>query len=200
MAFDLDRYLPPAPLSANAGGAAVVAVVAVDQTPGDALPAGQVGQEPAHIGGLTLAALQDAAGEDWPEIADRPAALAALARLLPIQAQRDRGELPRSYTRPVLCLTCGPVWLWEGAPARLIACPWCLTAWGFRSIPRPLVHCGCCTHFRHSETSPESGLGLCGIASKKSKRTPGHWPKVAHACGAWRPIDPLGTLPIQEPS
>lgn len=77
--------------------------------------------------GLTLADLRTATGEDWPEVRDRPAALDALAGLLHTQAQRDRGEVPSHYTQAAECATCGPVWLWEGAPARLIACPWCLT-------------------------------------------------------------------------
>ena len=143
----------------------------------------------------SLAVLRDAAGEDWPDIADNPAALAALAVLLRTQAQRDRGEQPTTYTQAALCLTCGPVWLWEGAPARLIACPWCLCQWGTSRPPRPPVRCSECVHFERSETTPAAGLGLCRIANAKNKRTEGHWPEADHACGAWRPLEPQTARP-----
>ncbi|WP_295457506.1 hypothetical protein [uncultured Thiodictyon sp.] len=89
--------------------------------------------------GFSLSDLEAAAGEDWPEVRDRPAALAALAGLLRTKAQRDRGEVPSHYTQASECATCGPVWLWQGAPAGLIACPWCLTRPKGAPTPRPPV-------------------------------------------------------------
>ena len=80
--------------------------------------------------------LRDAAGEDWPEIEDRPAALDALALLLEAKGRRDRGELPAHYTTQSLCAICGPVYLWAGAPARVLACPFCLAP-GRADFPRP---------------------------------------------------------------
>lgn len=87
--------------------------------------------------GLTAGELQAAAGEDWPEVATRPEALACLALLLRTQAQRDRGEIPEHYTRPTVCRTCGPVWLFEGDRGQPIACPWCLATKPGVTLPRP---------------------------------------------------------------
>ena len=49
----------------------------------------------------------------------------------------DRGEVPKAYTQPVTCSGCGPVWLWPGAPARLIACPWCFRRKAGKRFPQP---------------------------------------------------------------
>ena len=49
----------------------------------------------------------------------------------------DRGEVPKEYTKVVTCGGCGPVWLWPGAPDRLIACPWCFRRKAGKKIPRP---------------------------------------------------------------
>jgi hypothetical protein len=87
--------------------------------------------------GFTAGALQTAAGEDWPEVATRPEALAALALLLRTQAERDRGEIPEHYTRAALCRTCGRVGLFEGDPGQTIACPWCMATKRGVTIPRP---------------------------------------------------------------
>lgn len=87
--------------------------------------------------GPSLATLRAAAGDEWPLIADNPAAITALSRLLQTAAQRDRGERPEHYTRPAHCGTCGDIWLWDGAPARLLACPWCLATAAGATIPRP---------------------------------------------------------------
>lgn len=94
---------------------------------------------PADWHGFTLADLRTAAGEDWSKAQDNPAVLAALAGGMRTQAQRDGGEVPAHYTQACACDTCGPVWLWKGAPARLIACPWCLTRPKGAPIPRPRI-------------------------------------------------------------
>lgn len=136
--------------------------------------------------GFTLPDLATAAGEDWPEIMNRPVALQAFALLLRTHAQRDRGERPEHYTRPALCATCGPVWLWEPGPARVVACPWCLCPppAGVK-IPRPPVRCGACGHFEPSPTSPGAGLGRCSIAAPASLRPPALWPGLRRQCDAW---------------
>jgi hypothetical protein len=87
--------------------------------------------------GFTAGALQAAAGEDWPEVATRPEALAALALLLRTQAQRDRGERPEHYNGQALCETCGPVWIYDREPGPLLACPWCLATKSGTPVPRP---------------------------------------------------------------
>jgi hypothetical protein len=87
--------------------------------------------------GFTAGALQAAAGEDWPEVATRPEALAALALLLQTQAQRDRGVRPEHYKGMALCETCGPVWIYDREPGRLLACPWCLATKSGIPVPRP---------------------------------------------------------------
>ena len=89
------------------------------------------------VGGFTLAELEAAAGADWPAVRDRPEALDALSHLLTIRALRERGERPGHYTRASTCAACGPVWLWEGAPARVLGCPWCFNRVAGRPIPRP---------------------------------------------------------------
>ncbi len=86
-----------------------------------------------------LAELEAAAGEDWPDVRDRPEALEALAVALETRAMRDRGEVPAHYTRAALCASCGPVWLWEGAPERVLGCPWCFNRAAGKPIPRPPV-------------------------------------------------------------
>jgi hypothetical protein len=147
--------------------------------------------------GFTLVELQTAAGEDWPDIMDRPEALQAFALLRRTRAQRDRGERPEHYTRPALCAACGPVWLWEPGSPRVVACPWCLCPppAGVK-IPRPPVRCGACSHFVPSTTSPEAGLGRCRIEAPASLKPPALWPQVRRPCGAWREA-PASSAPAE---
>lgn len=51
--------------------------------------------------------------------------LRAYLRALERSEQMARGLVPASYTAAAECARCGPVRLWEGAPARVTACPWC---------------------------------------------------------------------------
>jgi len=39
--------------------------------------------------------------------------------------QMEAGIVPGHYTQPSECASCGPVWLWEGAPDKVHGCPWC---------------------------------------------------------------------------
>ena len=50
---------------------------------------------------------------------------------------RDQGEVPRHYTATTRCRGCGPVWIFEGAPAEVSGCPWCWNRANGRQIPRP---------------------------------------------------------------
>ena len=145
--------------------------------------------------GYTVANLQAAAGADWPEIASDPAALDALAFLLLVRTQRLRGDCPTHYTAPALCEHCGPVWIWEGGPARMIACPWCEVTARKIDIPRPAFPCGRCREFEPSASSPAAGVGRCRIKARASERGEALWPGVERVCREWRPIK-TGPEPI----
>lgn len=47
-----------------------------------------------NLHGLTFAELEEAAGEDWPEVRDAPAVLEALAHAVVTRRQREWGECP----------------------------------------------------------------------------------------------------------
>lgn len=51
----------------------------------------------------------------------------------------DAGSVPEAYTQASHCAGCGPVWLWRGAPTRLLACPWCFRRKAGKAFPRPAV-------------------------------------------------------------
>lgn len=63
--------------------------------------------------------------------------LRAYLRGLEREAEMDAGRLPLGWTAIVKCDGCGPVWLWEGCPARVIACPWCFRRKAGKTVPRP---------------------------------------------------------------
>jgi len=134
-----------------------------------------------------LARLRAAAGPDWAEIVDRPEVLQALALALERRWQMAQGQRPAAYTQAAVCDGCGPVWLWPGAPGRVLACPWC----HLRStvvLPRPMVQCGDCWHFEASAGSPTAGLGACGTKeSPPGNPTRTVWPTKVHRCADWRP-------------
>lgn len=89
------------------------------------------------VGSLSQDELREVAGEDWADIKGDPKALKALGQALQTQRMRQRGERPTHYTQVVECQGCGPVWLWEGAPKQVLACPWCLNRATGAPIPRP---------------------------------------------------------------
>lgn len=82
----------------------------------------------SHYHGLTLVELEREAADDWPDIRDDPEQLDAFAHALSTTRTRQRGERPDHYTKAAECAYCGPVWLWEGAPGHVSACPWCLSS------------------------------------------------------------------------
>ena len=75
--------------------------------------------------GLTLSELEEAAGPDWPEVFADLALAQALAHAVQTRRMRERGEVPPHYTASTVCAGCGPVPIWEGAPEKVLACPWC---------------------------------------------------------------------------
>ena len=129
--------------------------------------------EPTYHG-FTLAELEAEAADDWQEIQSDPGQLEAFAHALKTTRTRWRGEEPDHYTKAAECAVCGPVWLWEGAPDNVQACPWCLN---IGPVPRPgPVLCRDCSHWEPDTINPPGGLGKCG------KNVPGlAWP--------WRELD-----------
>jgi hypothetical protein len=71
------------------------------------------------------------------ECQTRPGLLEAFAHALRTDFERQRGALPPHYTQLAECAACGPVWLWAGAPARVLACPWCHNRGAGLPVPRP---------------------------------------------------------------
>ena len=86
------------------------------------------------IGHCAIAELEQAAGEDWPEVRDDPSVVEALAHAVITRRQRERGECPPHWTAHGECACCGPVFLWPGSPARVLGCPWCFN----RAEGRPI--------------------------------------------------------------
>ena len=59
------------------------------------------------------------------------------ARALVARTRRMAGVVPHMWDKPVQCGGCGPVLLWDEAPARVIACPWCWNRRAGLPVPRP---------------------------------------------------------------
>ena len=87
--------------------------------------------------GLTLDDLEEIAGAEWPEVRDHPKQLEAFAHMVATRRLRELGEVPQHYSTVTRCDGCGPVWLWPGAPNRVMACPWCFNRFAGRPVPRP---------------------------------------------------------------
>ena len=79
--------------------------------------------EAEGLDAATVAALDDAEPADLVALSD--AVLRVYAQSLVTTAKRRDGIVPDGWTVPATCSGCGPVWLWPGVPARVIACPWC---------------------------------------------------------------------------
>lgn len=86
-------------------------------------------------------------------------------------------EVPASYTIAAQCTGCGPVWLWQNAPAHVIACPWCWHRRAGRTIPRSPVACGDCRHYQPDPINPEAGMGSCELGPGRA-----YWPMKLHRC------------------
>lgn len=63
--------------------------------------------------------------------------LRAYLRALRRGSDMDADVVPKGYTLAGRCDGCGPVWLWPGSPARVVACPWCFRRKAGRDVPRP---------------------------------------------------------------
>lgn len=109
------------------------------------------------------------------------ATLRAYVRALEQSARLARGECPPEWRAPAECVGCGPVWLWEGLPAHVEACPWCQHRAAGVRLPRPPVSCEGCRHFLPDPLNPEAGIGGCGITGK-----PAHYPTRSHVCATYR--------------
>ena len=72
---------------------------------------------------------------------------AAVAYAEKIQALREQGRVPGSYTATTHCRSCGTVPIFAGAPVRVDSCPWCRNRIEGQPIPRPPVSCADCAHF-----------------------------------------------------
>lgn len=128
--------------------------------------------------------IEKAAGPDWLYLQAHPDELETFRRAVAVAAIREAGERPPHYTRVVLCEHCGPVWLWESAPPRVLGCPWCLNE--ERYFPRPPVRCGICRYFTANPNSPTAGVGNCA-----SVKPPRHVPRPGTEliCPHWRPLE-----------
>ena len=137
-----------------------------------------------NLHGLTLAELEEAAGEDWPELRDDPTVLQALANAVVTRRQRERGECPPHWTEHCECAGCGPVFLWPGSPARVLGCPWCFNRAEGRAIPRPVaVTCGTCRHFNRID---HPHLGHCTVGEPEA--IAGLWDTCRRGCVRWLPL------------
>ncbi len=138
-----------------------------------------------NLHGLTFAELEEAAGEDWPEVRDAPAVLEALAHAVVTRRQREWGECPPHWTERCECAGCGPVFLWPGSPARVLGCPWCFNRAEGRPIPRPVaVTCITCRHF-HRIDHPH--LGHCAVGEPEA--IAGLWDTDRRGCARWLPLE-----------
>jgi hypothetical protein len=131
--------------------------------------------------GFTLAdLLQRADPEDVAELKASPGLCEAFASLLRISNTRAKGQRPDHYTQKVLCDGCGPVWLWEGSPGRVLG----HNRGVGRPIPRPLVTCGTCRHFRRID---HPHLGHC--AEGEPEAIAGLWDTDRRGCSRWLPLE-----------
>ena len=182
--IESDREPPPHLLDALRRDKPEILALLRTHDTGDVSPPATATQSP-NLHGLTLAELQEAAGEDWPEMRDDPAMLEALAHAVVTRRQRERGECPPGWTEHCECAGCGPVYLWPGSPARVLGCPWCFNRAEGRAIPRPVaVTCGACRHFRRIE---HPHLGHCAVGEPEA--IAGLWDTDRRGCDRWLPLE-----------
>lgn len=108
--------------------------------------------------------------------------LRAYLRALDRGAVMDAGKVPDGYTQPAHCGGCGPVWLWEGVPSRVVACPWCFRRKAGKSLPRPQVTCRDCIHYLPDPLNPQAGKSGCALGAARA-----YWPMRTHRCGEHEP-------------
>ena len=108
-------------------------------------------------------------------------ALLTYLRLLERSERIAAGQQPPELTQPAHCDGCGPVWLHEGAPARVRACAWCFRRKAGKAIPRPPVACGSCEHYKPDPINPTGGAGDCSLSLSA------RWPNARHVCPGHSP-------------
>lgn len=111
-------------------------------------------------------------------------ALRAYLRALDRGTVMDCGIAPDGYAQTAHCEGCGPVWLWQGAPARVIACPWCFRRKAGKVLPRPQVTCGDCIHYLPDPLNPQAGMGGCALGAARA-----YWPMRRHRCAEHVPTE-----------
>ena len=79
--------------------------------------------------------LRKAAGLEWSDIKDNPAALEDFAYALKTKRLIERGEIPPEYKYIALCRGCGPIWFWY--KGKLEGCPWCENRLQGKPVPFP---------------------------------------------------------------
>ena len=105
----------------------------------------------------------------------------AIAYAEKIRAVREQGRVPNSYTATISCEQCGPVFIFEGAPPRVTACPWCHNRARNLPIPRPPVTCASCRHWRCDPTEPYA-LVTC-------EHTKARYPGEQKPCAYFQPSE-----------
>ena len=113
--------------------------------------------------------------------------LRAYALALHRSERMDAGAVPAEYTQAARCEGCGPVWLWEGCPPRVKACPWCFRRKAGRAFKRPPVGCGQCLHFLPDAINPPGGGGDCGLGLAYRRGEPLRFPFAKRQCGEHKP-------------
>ncbi len=68
---------------------------------------------------------QRVAGDEWSRLDNREREV--LVRAVEARRMRERGEVPAHYTAKTVCAHCGEVPIFEGAPKRVLGCPWCFS-------------------------------------------------------------------------
>ena len=182
--IESDRVPPPELLDALRRDKLEILALLRTRDNVEALPPATTTKSPNQHG-LTLAELEEAAGEDWPEVRDDPAVFQALAHAVVTHRQRERGKCPPGWTAHCKCAGCGPVFLWTGSRARVLGCPRCFNRAEGRPIPRPVVvTCGTCRHFRRIE---HPHLGHCAVGEPEA--IAGLWDTDRRGCARWLPLD-----------
>lgn len=93
----------------------------------------------AQVEGMDARRTVRMAGRDLDALAAcTDAEVLAYARALLARAARRSGHVPAGWSQACQCTGCGPVWLWQAAPARVIACPWCWNRRDGLPVPCPL--------------------------------------------------------------
>ena len=135
--------------------------------------------EVRHPGAIPL---PDSVTVTEPTSAEEAAAIAYAEK---IQAVREQGRVPGSYTAITHCRHCGTVPIFAGAPARVDACPWCSNRTKGLPIPRPSVSCATCQHFTPDPIG-HGGIGSCAAGGPPQGQMPAY-PYAKRKCGDFEP-------------